>query len=55
MFEPIHYSSVDKLIASLDETIIQPAEARFVELVKRKVPMGGEHVWSHGASDARRE
>jgi uncharacterized protein YjbI with pentapeptide repeats len=45
VFEPIHYSSVDALIASLDEKIIQPAEARFVELLKRKAEtMGGEHV-----------
>jgi uncharacterized protein YjbI with pentapeptide repeats len=45
VFEPIYYSSVDALIASLDEKIIQPAEARFVELVKRKADaMGGEHV-----------
>ena len=36
VFEPIHYSSVDALIASLDEKIIRPAEARFVELLKRK-------------------
>ncbi len=35
VFEPIHYSSVDALIASLDEKIIRLAEARFVELVKR--------------------
>jgi hypothetical protein len=45
VFEPIHYSSVDALIASLDEKIIQPAEARFVELLKRKADTrGGEHV-----------
>jgi hypothetical protein len=45
VFEPIYYSSVDALIASLDEKIIKPAEARFVELVKRKAEaMGGEHV-----------
>ena len=45
VFEPIYYSSVDALIASLDEKIIQPAEARFVELVRRKADtMGGEHV-----------
>jgi uncharacterized protein YjbI with pentapeptide repeats len=45
MFEPIHYSSVDALIAALDEKIIRPAEARFVELQKRKADtMGGEHV-----------
>jgi hypothetical protein len=45
VFEPIYYSSVDALIASLDEKIIRPAEARFVELLKRKADtMGGEHV-----------
>jgi hypothetical protein len=45
VFEPIHYSSVDALIASLDEKIIRPAEARFVELLKRKADtMGGEDV-----------
>jgi hypothetical protein len=45
VFEPIYYSSVDALIASLDETIIQPAEARFAELVRRKGErMGGKHV-----------
>jgi hypothetical protein len=45
VFRPIHYSSVDALIASLDEKIIRPAEARFVELVRRKgEPMGGEDV-----------
>jgi hypothetical protein len=45
VFRPIHYSSVDALIASLDEKIIRPAEARFVELVRRKgEAMGGEHV-----------
>jgi hypothetical protein len=45
VFEPIYYSSVDALIGSLDEKIIQPAEARFVELLKRKAEtMGGEHV-----------
>jgi uncharacterized protein YjbI with pentapeptide repeats len=45
VFRPIHYSSVDALIASLDEKIIQPAEARFIELQKRKADtMGGEHV-----------
>jgi uncharacterized protein YjbI with pentapeptide repeats len=45
VFRPIHYSSVDALIASLDEKIIQPAEARFIELLKRKADtMGGEHV-----------
>jgi hypothetical protein len=45
VFEPIYYSSVDALIASLDEKIIRPAEARFVELVKRKADTMGEvHV-----------
>ena len=45
VFEPIYYSSVDALIASLDEKIIQPAEARFVELLARKAEtMKGEHV-----------
>jgi hypothetical protein len=45
VFEPIHYSSVDALMASLDEKIIRPAEARFVELLARKAEtMRGEHV-----------
>jgi uncharacterized protein YjbI with pentapeptide repeats len=45
VFEPIYYSSVDKLIASLDEKIIRPAEARFIELLKKKAEtMGGEHI-----------
>jgi hypothetical protein len=45
VFEPIYYSSVNALIASLDEKIIRPAEARFVELVRRKgETMAGEHV-----------
>ncbi len=45
VFRPIHYSSVDALIAALDEKIIRPVEARFVELVRRKgETMGEEHV-----------
>jgi uncharacterized protein YjbI with pentapeptide repeats len=45
VFEPIYYSSVDALIASLDEKIIRPAEQRFVELLARKAEtMKGEHV-----------
>ena len=45
VFKTIHYSSVDALIGSLDEKIIRPAEARFVELQRRKAEtMGGEHV-----------
>ena len=44
-FRPIHYSSPDALTASLNEKIIRRAEARFVELVRRKgETMGGEHV-----------
>jgi hypothetical protein len=36
---------VDALIASLDEKIIRPAEAKFVELLMRKPDtMGGEHI-----------
>jgi uncharacterized protein YjbI with pentapeptide repeats len=45
VFQPLYYSSPDALIAALDEKIIRPAEARFVELVRRKgEAMGGEHV-----------
>jgi hypothetical protein len=45
VFEPLHYSSVDALIGALDEKIIRPAEARFVELMARKAEkMKGEHV-----------
>ena len=45
VFEPIYYSSVDALIASLDDKIIRPAEARFVELLARKAEtMKGEHI-----------
>jgi hypothetical protein len=43
---PLHWMiRFDALIASLDEKIIRPAQARFVELLKRKADtMGGEHV-----------
>jgi len=45
VFEPIHYSSLDALVAALDEEIIKPAEARFDELVIRKAErMKGRHV-----------
>jgi uncharacterized protein YjbI with pentapeptide repeats len=45
VFEPIYYSSVDALIASLDDKIIKPAEAKFAELLARKAEtMRGEHV-----------
>jgi hypothetical protein len=32
VFEPVHYSSLDALVAALDEEIIKPAEAKFDEL-----------------------
>lgn len=41
MFEPIHYSSVDALVASLDKEIIKPAEKRFAELLVRKAAVMG--------------
>jgi uncharacterized protein YjbI with pentapeptide repeats len=45
VFDPIHYSSVDALVASFDKEIIAPAEARFDELVMRKAEtMKGRHV-----------
>jgi hypothetical protein len=36
VFEPIEYSSVDRLIEAFDSEIIGPAETRFNELVLRK-------------------
>jgi hypothetical protein len=36
VFEPIEYSSVDRLVETMDAEIIQPAEVRFKELVMRK-------------------
>ena len=36
VFEPIEYSSVDRLIETMDAEIIGPAEARFDELVMRR-------------------
>jgi hypothetical protein len=36
VFEPIEYSSVDRLIEAFDSEIIVPAETRFNELVLRK-------------------
>jgi hypothetical protein len=36
VFEPIEYSSVDRLVETLDSEIIAPAEMRFNELVLRK-------------------
>ena len=45
VFDPVHYSSVDALVASFDKEIIEPAEARFDELVMRKAEtMRGRHV-----------
>ena len=36
VFEPIEYSSVDRLVETMDAEIIGPAEARFDELVVRR-------------------
>jgi hypothetical protein len=36
VFEPIEYSSIDRLIEAFDSEIIVPAETRFNELVLRK-------------------
>jgi hypothetical protein len=55
VFEPIYYSSVDALIAALDEKIIRPAEARFVELLKRKgETMGGSRFRRQEDRDPQR-
>jgi hypothetical protein len=44
--EPLYYSSLDALVGALDEKIINPAKARFAELLARKAQkMKGEHVW----------
>jgi uncharacterized protein YjbI with pentapeptide repeats len=45
VFEPLHYSSLDALVAALDQEIIGPAEVRFDELIVRKAEkMKGRHV-----------
>ena len=45
VFEPLYYSSLDKLVGALDKEIIGPAEMRFDELVVRKAEMmKGKHV-----------
>jgi hypothetical protein len=45
VFEPLYYSSLEALVTALDEKIIRPAEARFLELLARKAEkMKGEHV-----------
>jgi hypothetical protein len=36
VFEPIEYSSVDRLVETMDAEIIGPAETRFDELVMRR-------------------
>jgi hypothetical protein len=36
LFEPIEYSSVDRLVETMDAEIIEPAERRFDELVMRR-------------------
>jgi hypothetical protein len=36
VFEPIEYSSIDRLIETMDAEIIDPAERRFDELVVRR-------------------
>jgi uncharacterized protein YjbI with pentapeptide repeats len=45
VFEPIYYSSLDRLANALDTEIIKPAEARFAELLARKAEeMKGKHI-----------
>ena len=45
VFEPLYYSSLEALVAALDEKVIKPAEIRFGELLARKAErMKGEHV-----------
>jgi hypothetical protein len=45
VFEPIYYSSVERLADALDTEIIEPAEVRFAELVARKAEeMKGRHI-----------
>jgi uncharacterized protein YjbI with pentapeptide repeats len=45
VFEPLYYSSPDKLVEALDQEIIGPAEVRFDKLIVRKAEtMKGKHV-----------
>ena len=45
VFEPLYYSSLEALVAALDDKIIKPAEIRFGELLARKAErMKGVHV-----------
>jgi hypothetical protein len=36
VFQPIGYSSIDKLVEKMDEEIVGPAEKRFNELMLRR-------------------
>ena len=45
VFEPLYYSSLDALVGALDKEIINPAKARFAELLAMKAEkMKGKHV-----------
>jgi hypothetical protein len=45
VFEPIYYSSLDRLVDALDTEIIKPAEVRFVDLIARRAEeMKGKHI-----------
>jgi hypothetical protein len=45
VFEPIYYSSLERLADALDTEIITPAEVRFAELLARKAEeMKGRHI-----------
>ena len=45
VFEPIYYSSLERLAEALDTVIIKPAEVRFAELLARKAEeMKGKHI-----------
>jgi uncharacterized protein YjbI with pentapeptide repeats len=45
VFEPIYYSSLERLADALDTEIIKPAELRFAELLARKAEeMKGKHI-----------
>ena len=53
VFDRLYYSSVDALIASLDEKIIRPAEQRFVELLARKAATKKASMFRSGTAGAR--
>jgi hypothetical protein len=45
VFQPLYYSSLNALVGALDEKIINPAKARFADLLAMKAEkMKGEHV-----------